>query len=219
MKFTTAATAALLSALTATALPVNHDDDSAAPTLSSYNSTITQSPYPDTNTTHGSPYPTHTSVDLSDDDDDDDDDHGGGGDYGDYSEQDSDEYGSGDYDDGSYSEHDSRSYDNTSTSTLTSYHTPSPPYPTIPGSKPHPSGYHLPSGYPVPSGYPLPSGVLLPSDYPLPTGFVPQGARCEFEGQLLCNGAKQFGLCNFGGVVWRDVAAGMVCVGGEVVGE
>jgi hypothetical protein len=32
----------------------------------------------------------------------------------------------------------------------------------------------------------------------------------------VCNGEKQFGLCNNGSVVWQDVAAGTACVNGVV---
>lgn len=39
------------------------------------------------------------------------------------------------------------------------------------------------------------------------------------DGQVICNGTSQFGLCNRGSVVWQDVSAGMVCQGGKVVGS
>ncbi|GME49720.1 hypothetical protein GTA08_BOTSDO09030 [Neofusicoccum parvum] len=38
------------------------------------------------------------------------------------------------------------------------------------------------------------------------------------DGQVVCNGTSQFGLCNAGSVVWQDVSAGMVCKDGKVVG-
>ncbi|EKG12761.1 hypothetical protein MPH_10105 [Macrophomina phaseolina MS6] len=38
------------------------------------------------------------------------------------------------------------------------------------------------------------------------------------DGQVICNGSSQYGLCNRGFVYWQDVAAGMVCQDGKVVG-
>ncbi|KAL1641676.1 hypothetical protein SLS58_005954 [Diplodia intermedia] len=38
------------------------------------------------------------------------------------------------------------------------------------------------------------------------------------DGQVVCNGASQYGLCNRGNVVFQDVAAGMACKDGKVVG-
>jgi hypothetical protein len=39
---------------------------------------------------------------------------------------------------------------------------------------------------------------------------------CSSNGAIVCNGEKQFGLCNNGNVVWQDVAAGTACVNGVV---
>lgn len=38
------------------------------------------------------------------------------------------------------------------------------------------------------------------------------------DGQVICNGESQYGLCNRGYVYFQDVAAGMVCKDGKVVG-
>jgi hypothetical protein len=42
------------------------------------------------------------------------------------------------------------------------------------------------------------------------------GPSCSSPGAIVCNGEKQFGLCNNGSVVWQDVAAGTACVNGVV---
>jgi hypothetical protein len=39
---------------------------------------------------------------------------------------------------------------------------------------------------------------------------------CSTDGAIVCNGEKQFGLCNHGNVVWQDVAAGTACVNGVI---
>jgi hypothetical protein len=39
---------------------------------------------------------------------------------------------------------------------------------------------------------------------------------CSTNGAIVCNGEKQFGLCNNGNVVWQDVAAGTACTNGIV---
>ena len=41
-------------------------------------------------------------------------------------------------------------------------------------------------------------------------------ATCTTNGAIVCNGETQFGLCNFGSVVWQDVAAGTTCQNGQV---
>jgi len=37
------------------------------------------------------------------------------------------------------------------------------------------------------------------------------------DGQVVCNGESQFGLCNRGSVVWQAVSAGTTCTNGQVV--
>ncbi|GME26314.1 Chitin-binding domain 3 [Neofusicoccum parvum] len=39
------------------------------------------------------------------------------------------------------------------------------------------------------------------------------------SGELVCNGTSQFGLCNWGTVVWQAVAAGTVCENGSIKAE
>jgi hypothetical protein len=39
---------------------------------------------------------------------------------------------------------------------------------------------------------------------------------CSQNGAVVCNGEKQFGLCNNGKVVWQDVATGTACVNGVI---
>ncbi|KAI9708957.1 MAG: hypothetical protein M1820_003651 [Bogoriella megaspora] len=42
-------------------------------------------------------------------------------------------------------------------------------------------------------------------------------AQCSKNGELLCNGPGQFGLCDWGTVVWQDVALGTACQAGKIV--
>jgi hypothetical protein len=58
---------------------------------------------------------------------------------------------------------------------------------------------------------------------PAPTGNASSGGssgsgQCTTDGAVVCNGPKQFGLCNRGSVVWQPVADGMACSGGVVSG-
>ena len=41
---------------------------------------------------------------------------------------------------------------------------------------------------------------------------------CPVNGALVCNGSRQFGLCNFGSVIWQPVADGTACQDGKIVG-
>jgi len=36
------------------------------------------------------------------------------------------------------------------------------------------------------------------------------------DGAIVCNGSTQFGLCNFGKVVFQDVSAGTTCSNGVI---
>lgn len=50
------------------------------------------------------------------------------------------------------------------------------------------------------------------------SGGMTQGrATCSTNGAIVCNGESQFGLCNWGEVVWQHVAAGTACRDGEIV--
>lgn len=48
------------------------------------------------------------------------------------------------------------------------------------------------------------------------TGAGASGNTCPTDGAVVCNGPSQFGLCNFGKVVWQDVAAGTTCSNGVI---
>lgn len=78
-----------------------------------------------------------------------------------------------------------------------------------------PFPYAAASGYAAPSGAARPSGVTFPTatSVPYPAG----DATCNVNGSLVCNGSTQFGICNWGQVVWQDVAAGTACQNGELV--
>ncbi|KAK4547248.1 hypothetical protein LTR36_000903 [Oleoguttula mirabilis] len=85
----------------------------------------------------------------------------------------------------------------------------------------YPSGSHPTGSYPTASaGYPVPSGVQPP----YPTGTTPAytpgpmstGTTCSPNGALICHGLYQFGLCNWGQVVWQDVAEGTACYDGQI---
>ncbi|EKG19378.1 hypothetical protein MPH_03241 [Macrophomina phaseolina MS6] len=39
---------------------------------------------------------------------------------------------------------------------------------------------------------------------------------CSEDGELVCNGPSQFGICNFGKIVWQDIAAGTQCRDGQI---
>lgn len=65
--------------------------------------------------------------------------------------------------------------------------------------------------YPSGTGLPVPTGTASGSS-PISTG----DATCPVNGALLCNGPQQFGLCNWGRVVWQPVAAGTCCVDGVI---
>lgn len=77
------------------------------------------------------------------------------------------------------------------------------------------------------TGLPYPTGTGVPfRPIPYPTGApsypavpVPTGSSsCPVDGAVVCNGPNLFGLCNFGHVVWQQVALGTACEGGKIVG-
>lgn len=76
-----------------------------------------------------------------------------------------------------------------------------PPFPIGSGSPPE--------GFPGPTGVPRPTAVPVPR----PIG----SAECPTNGQLVCNGPDQWGLCNWGKVQFQRVAAGTQCLDGEIV--
>lgn len=77
-----------------------------------------------------------------------------------------------------------------------------PPFPVGSGSPP--------PEFPVPTGAPRPTAVPVPR----PSG---TSAACPTNGQLVCNGPDQWGLCNWGQVQFQKVAAGTQCLDGEIV--
>jgi hypothetical protein len=77
-----------------------------------------------------------------------------------------------------------------------------PPFPIGSGTPPHGSG--PPSGAPFPTSVPVPRPAGDKSD-------------CPIDGQLVCAGTKQWGLCNWGKVQFQPVAAGTQCLDGEIV--
>ena len=77
-----------------------------------------------------------------------------------------------------------------------------PPFPT--GSSSPPAGYGPPPGVPYPTAVPVPRPGGDKSD-------------CPIDGQLVCNGPSQWGLCNWGKVQFQPVAAGTQCLDGEIV--
>lgn len=77
------------------------------------------------------------------------------------------------------------------------------------------------------TGLPYPTGTGVPfRPIPYPTGApsypavpVPTGSStCPVDGAVVCNGPNLFGLCNFGHVVWQQVALGTACEDGKIVG-
>ena len=86
-----------------------------------------------------------------------------------------------------------------------------PPLPIGSGTPPFPVG----SGTP-PHGSPPPFIAPFPTSVPVPR---PAGDKsdCPIDGQLVCSGPKQWGLCNWGKVQFQPVAAGTQCLGGEIV--
>ena len=78
-----------------------------------------------------------------------------------------------------------------------------PPFPMDSGSPPATGDFPFPTGAPRPTAVPVPR----------PIG----SATCPTNGQLVCNGPNQWGLCNWGQVQFQKVAAGTQCLGGEIV--
>ncbi|KAI5196235.1 hypothetical protein E4T39_07861 [Aureobasidium subglaciale] len=66
------------------------------------------------------------------------------------------------------------------------------------------------------TAYIPPTSSSVPS--PSPTSYT-NSTTCTTIGALICNGSTQFGLCNFGQVIWQPVAAGTVCENGRIVAD
>lgn len=61
----------------------------------------------------------------------------------------------------------------------------------------------------------VPTSPAVPS---VPSNGTPStgGNSCSENGAVVCNGPKQFGLCNNGEVVWQAVAEGTTCADGKI---
>jgi hypothetical protein len=94
----------------------------------------------------------------------------------------------------------------TSTTLVTVTGAPTAAQPTVPASP----GTATPA---QPSSPSTGSGSGAPSS---PSTGGGSGGSCSTNGAIVCNGTKQFGLCNNGNVVWQDVAAGTTCANGVV---
>ncbi|KAH8710200.1 hypothetical protein GQ44DRAFT_731196 [Phaeosphaeriaceae sp. PMI808] len=84
----------------------------------------------------------------------------------------------------------------TSTTLVTVTAAPTPAQPTAPAA-------------------PLP-GTGTPAQPSAPSTGGGSTTSCSTNGAIVCNGEKQFGLCNNGKVVWQDVAAGTACANGVI---
>ncbi|OJD37736.1 lytic polysaccharide monooxygenase [Diplodia corticola] len=83
----------------------------------------------------------------------------------------------------------------------------------------------VPSPSPSSTNMPDASGaapVTSPAAHPstpangAPGPDTPAPAGCGEDGTMVCNGVNQFGICNFGKVIWQDVAAGTKCEDGKI---
>jgi hypothetical protein len=92
----------------------------------------------------------------------------------------------------------------TSTTLVTVTAAPTPAQPTVPAS----GGTGTPAAPSSPS-----TGV---GSAPSTPGAGGASGTCSSNGAVVCNGEKQFGLCNNGQVVWQDVASGTACVNGVI---
>jgi hypothetical protein len=92
----------------------------------------------------------------------------------------------------------------TSTTLVTVTAAPTPAQPTVPAS----GG----TGTPAAPSSPSTGGGSAPST----PGAGGATGTCSSNGAVVCNGEKQFGLCNNGQVVWQDVASGTACVNGVI---
>ncbi|EAT92117.1 hypothetical protein HBH56_123340 [Parastagonospora nodorum] len=85
------------------------------------------------------------------------------------------------------------------------------------------------TGAPTPAKPTVPVGTGTPAQPTPPStggGSAPGGSApaapggsastCSTNGAVVCNGEKQFGLCNNGNVVWQEVASGTACVNGVI---
>ena len=67
----------------------------------------------------------------------------------------------------------------------------------------------------VPTG-PTAPALLSKAPAPTPGTRVANETTCSPNGALVCNGETQFGICNWGKVMWQSVAAGTKCQDGKI---
>jgi len=100
---------------------------------------------------------------------------------------------------------------------------PSAAQPSQPSTpEPQPTKPSAPKPQPTQPSYPTAPAPAMPSATGT-TGTTPSSpssgnasGTCTTNGAVVCNGERQFGICNFGQVVWQDVAAGTTCSGGVI---
>jgi hypothetical protein len=97
------------------------------------------------------------------------------------------------------------------TVTITSATSPPTPSSTV-ATNPSLIASASPSAPALPSKVPVPA----PAPAPAPSTGTAIGTSCSPNGALVCNGETQFGLCNWGAVVWQPVAAGTKCRDGKI---
>ncbi|KAK3053372.1 hypothetical protein LTR09_005541 [Extremus antarcticus] len=102
---------------------------------------------------------------------------------------------------------------------------PAPSYSATFGTGVPSSGFPFATG----TGFPYPTGVFPTGVFPTGTGFpLPTGTglagnpyaslpTCPENGALVCNGETEFGICNWGHVLFVPVAQGTRCVDGKIV--
>ena len=83
------------------------------------------------------------------------------------------------------------------------------------------SGSYSSFGVAAPTGgYAAPTGTGAYGMYPTGAGVAPwpmsTGTSCSPNGAVVCNGPHEFGLCNWGKVVFQPVAAGTACHDGMI---
>ncbi|KAK4498826.1 hypothetical protein PRZ48_009336 [Zasmidium cellare] len=63
------------------------------------------------------------------------------------------------------------------------------------------------------------TSITTPTSTPsIPASPSPGRGTCSKDGALVCNGPNEFGLCNFGQVIWQPVAPGTACKNDGIVG-
>ncbi|KAF2496397.1 hypothetical protein BU16DRAFT_549904 [Lophium mytilinum] len=87
---------------------------------------------------------------------------------------------------------------------------------TVTGSPPDSAAPSAPAASSVPA---VPSVPAAPSIPVAPSGSPSTGGgggTCSKNGDIVCKGEDQYGICNFGNVIWQPVAAGTKCQNGKI---